>query len=48
MTPAQRVDEYAEEQAHHKYDFLDNQGHLIGKYILRDGLAALPRMIEAG
>lgn len=46
MTPAQRVDEYAEEQAHHKYDFLDEQGHLLEKYIWRDGLAALPRMIE--
>ncbi len=46
MTPAQRVDEYAEEQAYHKYDFLDEQGKLIEKYIWRDGLAALPRMIE--
>lgn len=46
MTPAQRVDEYAEEQANHKYDFLDNHGHLIGKYIWHDGLKALPRMIE--
>jgi len=46
MTPAQRVEEYAEEQAYHKYDFLDDHGHLIEKYILRDGLAALPRMIE--
>lgn len=46
MTPAQRVDEYGEEQAYHKYDFLDEQGRLIEKYIWRDGLAALPRMIE--
>jgi hypothetical protein len=46
LTPAQRVDEYAEEQAHHKYDFLDEQGSLIEKYIWRDGLSALPRMIE--
>jgi hypothetical protein len=46
MTPAQRVDEYAEEQAHHKYDFLDDQYRLIEKYIWRDGLSALPRMIE--
>lgn len=46
VTPAQRVDEYAEEQAYHKYDFLDEQGRLIEKYIRRDGLAALPRMIE--
>jgi hypothetical protein len=46
MTPAQRVDEYAEEQAHHKYDVLDEQNRLIEKYIWRDGLKALPRMIE--
>jgi hypothetical protein len=46
MTPAQRVDEYAEEQAHHKYDYLDEQRTLIAKYIWRDGLTALPRMIE--
>jgi hypothetical protein len=46
MTPAQRVGEYAGEQAHHKYDFLDQQQRLIGNYIRRDGLKALPRMIE--
>jgi len=46
MTPAQRVDEYAKEQAYHKYDFLDEQWVLIAKYIRHDGLAALPRMIE--
>lgn len=46
MTPAERVDEFAEEQANHKYDFLDEQGSLIEKYIWRDGLSALPRLIE--
>lgn len=46
LTPAQRVDEYAEEQAHHKYDLADEQSELIEKYIWRDGLKALPRMIE--
>lgn len=46
MTPAQRVEEYAEEQAHHKYDVLDEHSELIWKYIRRDGLASLPRMIE--
>lgn len=46
MTPAERVEEYAEEQARHKYDVSDEQGELIGKYLRRDGLAALPRMIE--
>ena len=25
LTPAQRMDEYAEEQAHHKYDGRDSQ-----------------------
>jgi hypothetical protein len=46
MTPAQRVDEWVNEQLHHRYDVLDEQGDLIKKYILRDGLTALPRMIE--
>lgn len=46
MTSAQRVDEYAEEQAHHKYDVLDRHRDLLRKYITRDGLKALPRMIE--
>lgn len=46
MTPAQRIDEYANEQAFHKYDILDKQNQLISKYLRRDGLNALPRMIE--
>lgn len=46
MTPAQRVDEWADERLHHRYDLSDHQYQLIKKYILRDGLAALPRMIE--
>lgn len=46
LTPAQRVDEFAAEQAHHKYDVLDDHGHLIEKYIWLDGLKALPRIIE--
>ena len=46
MTPAQRVEEYANEQVYHKYVFLDEQHGLISKYIRRDGLTALPRMIE--
>jgi hypothetical protein len=45
MTPAQRVDEIAKEQAYHKYN-LDDQSQLINKYIERDGLKALPRLIE--
>ena len=46
MTPAQRVDEWVNEQVHHRYDLEDEHEDLIKKYILRDGLAALPRMIE--
>lgn len=46
MTPAQRVDEYANEQAYHKYDVLDEHSELIEKYIWRDGLKALPRIVE--
>jgi len=46
MTPAQRVDEYADEQAYHKYDVLDEHSELIEKYIRVDGLKALPRLIE--
>ena len=46
MTPAQRVDEWVDEQVRHRYDLDDDQGDLIKKYVLRDGLAALPRIIE--
>ena len=46
MTPAQRVDEWVDEQVHHRYDLDDDHDALIKKYVLRDGLAALPRLIE--
>lgn len=46
MTPAQRVDEWVNEQVHHRYDLSDDHGEIIKKYILRDGLKALPRTIE--
>ena len=46
LTPAQRVEEWVNEQVHHRYDVLDDHGDIIKKYILRDGLKALPRMIE--
>src|SRR5436853_4693633 len=46
MTPAQRVDEWVNEQVYHRYDVLDRHRDLLRKYITRDGLAALPRMIE--
>jgi hypothetical protein len=46
LTPAQRVEEYAEEDVRHKYDLDDDHAELIEKYIWRDGLAALPRIIE--
>lgn len=46
MTPAQRVDEYSEEEAHHSYDTLDDYFILLDKYIRRDGLKAVPRITE--
>lgn len=46
MTPAQRVDEWVNEQVHHRFDLDDDHADLIEKYIKRDGLKALPRMIE--
>ncbi len=46
MTPARRVDEWVEEHVHHRYELDDDHADIIKKYILRDGLAALPRMIE--
>ena len=46
MTPAQRVDEYAEERFHHEYDTLDDYFILVDKYIRRDGLKAVPRLVE--
>jgi hypothetical protein len=46
MTPAQRVDAWVEEQVHHRYDLDDAQSGVIKKYLLRDGTAALPRLVE--
>jgi hypothetical protein len=46
MTPTQRVDEWVNEQVHHRYDLEDRHADVIKKYVLRDGLAALPRLIE--
>lgn len=48
LTPAQLVDEFAEEETHHKYNMEEGleQYNLIGKYIFRDNAAALPRVIE--
>jgi hypothetical protein len=46
MTPAQRVDEWVNEQVHHRYDVLDPQADLLRKYILLDGVKALPRLVE--
>jgi hypothetical protein len=34
------------EQVHHRYDLDDEHHALIKKYVLRDGLAALPRLVE--
>jgi hypothetical protein len=46
MTPAQRVDQFAEEQANHKYNMGDEQELLIRNYLQHDGLAGLPQMIS--
>src|SRR5437867_11282840 len=46
MTPAQRVDEWVNEQVLHRFDLSDDHSDIIEKYILRDGLKALPRLIE--
>jgi hypothetical protein len=46
MTPAQRVDEWVDEHVYHRYDLEDDHADIIKRYILRDGLGALPRMIE--
>ncbi|MCY7346603.1 MAG: hypothetical protein LH614_10340 [Pyrinomonadaceae bacterium] len=46
MTPIQRVDEFIEEQTHHRYDVLDDQSALIIKHIRSDGLKAVPRITE--
>jgi hypothetical protein len=46
MTPAARVDEWVNEQVHHRFDLDDDQSILIRKYVLRDGTKALPRLTE--
>lgn len=46
MTPGQRVDQYADEQAYHKYDVLDEHSELIAKYTRLDGTKSFPRTIE--
>ena len=45
MTPAQRVDEYATEQRH-AYKVRDEQQDVIRRYLWRDSLKAMPRMVE--
>ena len=46
MTPAQRVEEWVNEQVYHRFDLDDDHADVIKRYVLRDGLAALPRIIE--
>ncbi len=46
LTPSQRVDEWVNEQVHHRHDVLDRQQDLIRKYIMPDGVKALPRLTE--
>jgi hypothetical protein len=45
MTPAERVDEYVKEQSH-AYKVSDDQQDVIRRYLWRDGLKAIPRMVE--
>ena len=45
MTPAERVDEYVNEQSH-AYKVRDEQQDVIRRYLWRDGVKAIPRMIE--
>jgi hypothetical protein len=37
LTPAARVDEWVNEQVHHRFDLDDDQSDLIRKYLLREG-----------
>lgn len=46
LTPAARVDEWVNEQVNHEFDLDDEQSDLIRKYVLRDGMKALPRLTE--
>ena len=46
MTPAQRVDEWVNEQVYHRFDLSDRHRDLLRKYVQRDGVKALPRLIE--
>lgn len=45
MTPAQRVDEWVNEYVYHRFD-LHEQKDLLRKYVILDGLKAMPRIIE--
>ena len=47
LTPSKRVDEWVNEYVYHlKYWETDKQDELIRKYILFDGMKAVPRLIE--
>ena len=46
MTPTQRVDEWVNEQVHHRYDLSDHHDELIRKYVTNDGTKALPPLTE--
>lgn len=46
MTPAQRVDEWVDEQVHHGGSLSDRQEDIIRKYVTIDGMKAMPRLIE--
>lgn len=46
LTPAQRVDEWVNEQVHHRFNVSDRHRDLLRKHIMPDGLKALPRLIQ--
>lgn len=46
MAPAQRFDEWVNEQVYHRYDLEDPQLNFLEQRVSRDGLKAVPRMIE--
>jgi len=47
LTPASGAwDEFAKEQAYHRFDLQDQQGLLLEKWVMSDGLAAVPRITQ--
>lgn len=47
LTPAQRVDEWVNEQVYHlKFWYKDDHDRIIRKYLMPDGIKAMPRLAE--